>query len=232
MSDVAHPGAPRDEVPDLVVELLAAGRALAASGLSPGTSGNVSVRVGDEVWMSASGTSLATLTPAQMARTRLDCTPVAGDADRAPAPRPTKEWPLHLAMYARDDAYRSVVHLHSPSAVAASCLRPWREHTAFAPLTPYLLMRVGNVPLVRYAAPGDPVQAERVRDSALRFHGALLQNHGSLAAGTTVAQAVDRVTEIEEAARTQLLLGDRLDLRHLTDDEVAELVGTYGQPWG
>lgn len=215
-------------VPELVTDLLAAGRELAASGMSPGTSGNVSVRVGDEVWMSASGTSLATLTPQQMARVRLDGTPVDG----APGPKATKEAPLHLAMYARDDAYRSVVHLHSPNAVAASCLQPWREHTAFTPLTPYVIMRVGNVPLVRYAAPGDPEQAERVRRSELRFHGALLQNHGSLAAGTTVAQAVDRVTEIEEAARTQVLLGARLDLRQLTDDEIAELVEKYGQPWG
>lgn len=215
---------------DLVEELLAAGRGLAANGMSPGTSGNVSVRVGDEVRMSASGTSLATLTPEQMARTTLDGTPV-GDGD-GPAPRPTKEWPLHLAMYARDEEYHCVVHLHSPSAVAASCLAPWRDHTAFAPVTPYLVMRVGNVPLVRYAAPGDPAQAERVRGSELRFHGALLQNHGSIAAGRTVAEAVDRAVEIEEAARVRLLLGDRLDVRFLADDEVSALVETYGQPWG
>lgn len=219
---------------DLVGELLAAGRDLAASGMSPGTSGNVSVRLGDEVWMSASGTSLATLTPEQMARTTIDGTPVADgdDGGRDPAPRPTKEWPLHLAMYAREEEYRCVVHLHSPRAVAASCLAPWREHTAFAPVTPYVIMRVGNVPLVRYAAPGDPAQAERVRGSELRFHAALLQNHGSIAAGRTVAEAVDRAVEIEEAARVRLALGDRLDVRFLADDEVAELVERYGQPWG
>lgn len=219
---------------DPVEELLAAGRAFAASGMSPGTSGNVSVRIGDEVRMSASGTSLATLTAEQMARTRLDGAAIAtgvgpGGGD---GPRPTKEAPLHLAMYARDDAHRCVIHLHSPYAVAASCLKPWREHTALAPVTPYAIMRVGNVPLVPYAAPGDPAQADAVRRSVLRFHGALLQNHGSIAAGRTVAEAVDRVTEIEEAARTQLLLGDRADVRLLTDAEVGELVEKYGQPWG
>ncbi|WP_127573420.1 class II aldolase/adducin family protein [Georgenia faecalis] len=222
---------------DPVQDVLDAGRALAAYGMSPGSSGNLSVRTGEEVWMSASGTSLATLEREQMARTTLDGRSAAGAGDAgagdvAPGPRPTKEAPLHLAMYARDDAYRCVIHLHSPHAVAASCLPAWREHTAFAPLTPYVLMRVGNVPLVRYAPPGDPAQAEAVRQHPLRFHGVLLGNHGSVVAGRTVAEAVDRAIEVEEAARTQLLLAARTDARLLTETEIAALVEKYGMPWG
>ncbi|GAB3297542.1 class II aldolase/adducin family protein [Pseudoclavibacter terrae] len=212
---------------DLVDELIEAGRLLAEMGLSPGSSGNVSVRLGNEIWMSASGTTLGALNRTAFARVSVDGEPLDPQG-----PKATKEAPLHLAMYERDPAATCVVHLHSPNAVAASCLAPWRAHSALEPITPYLLMRVGNVPLVPYAAPGDPTQAAAVRTSALEFHGALLQNHGSIVSGSTVAQAVDRAIEIEEAARTRLLVGGREDLRPLTDDEVQELVDRYGQPWG
>ncbi|WP_156252620.1 class II aldolase/adducin family protein [Pseudactinotalea terrae] len=208
-------------------DLCSAARALTDWGLSPGASGNISVREGDRVYVSPSGVALGDLTPDQVAVLEmgehpLDFTHVAG-------PTPSKEVPLHLAFYR--SGFSSVVHLHSSAAVAVSCLPPWSPHSALPPITPYLLMRVGRVPLIAYARPGDVRLAERVLEQEQPLNAVLLQNHGSVAAGDSVEQAMSRVVEIEEAAKVVLALGGHDGVRHLSADDIAELQRTYQQPW-
>lgn len=212
----------------VVEQMCRAGRHLAGLGLSPGSSGNISVRDGDRVYLSPTGVALADLDEESLAITALAPTglePLSG-------PRPSKEAPLHAALYLRDPSARCVVHLHSTYAVAASCLPPWTDYSALPPLTPYLVMRLGNLPLVPYRAPGDPAQARLIADLGLDFHGVLLQNHGPVIAGVDVQQAVDRAVEVEVAARTAVLLADLPHARQLTEQECRELSIRYGQPWG
>ncbi|MFK5582506.1 class II aldolase/adducin family protein [Serinicoccus sp. LYQ131] len=211
-----------------VEQLCWAGRHLAELGLSPGASGNISVRVGPEVHLTPSGSSLSTLDPTALSRMTL----TADGLEHTGGPRPSKEYGLHGALYVRDPEAVCVVHLHSPYAVAASCLPAWAEHSALPPLTPYLLMRVGNLPMVPYAPPGDAGQAVALRDHAVDCHGALLQNHGPVVAGASVEEAVARAIEIEQAARVTLSVGQRPEARLLAADEVEHLTTTYGQPWG
>lgn len=209
--------------------LLTAAGALARLGLAIGSSGNLSVRRGGRMLITASGASMADLTEDDLATMTLRGQGLRHEG----GPRPSKEAGLHQAMYVRDAAARAVVHLHSPYAVAASCLPPWSAFSALPPLTPYLLMKVGNLPLVPYAAPGDAGQADAVRNLSVRCHGVLLQNHGSLVAGASVQEAVDRAVEVEQAARTVVaLLGNHAEVRHLTTGEAAELARRYGRPWG
>lgn len=209
-------------------ELLVAAAALAGLGLASGSSGNVSVRLDGRMVITASGATMASLGQDELATMSMD----GAESRHTAGPRPSKEAGLHRAMYARDDAVRAVVHLHSPYAVAASCLRPWSAFSALPPLTPYLLMRLGNLPLVPYAPPGDPRQAQDVLELSARCHGVLLQNHGSLAAGETVQEAVDRAVEIEQAARTVVTLAGHEHVHRLSDDEAAVLAASYGRPWG
>lgn len=217
---------PDDEVAEEA--LLSAAGDLARLGLAIGSSGNLSIRRGGRMLITASGASMANLTEDDLATV----TPHAQGLQHDGGPRPSKEAGLHLAMYVRDAAARAVVHLHSPFAVAASCLPPWSAFSALPPLTPYLLMRVGNLPLVPYAAPGDAGQADAVRNLPVRCHGVLLQNHGSLVAGASVQEAVDRAVEIEQAARTVVALVGHAQVRQLTTGEAAELAQRYGRPWG
>ncbi|TQL46964.1 L-fuculose-phosphate aldolase [Homoserinimonas aerilata] len=203
--------------------LIEAGRELVDAGLSPGRSGNMSIRDGDTILMTPTNSSLGSLRADELSVVALDGTHLDG-------PRPSKEVPLHLAMYARDPRDTAVVHVHSASATALSCLEPWSAHTAIMPVTPYLLMKVGQVPLFPYFAPGDPRQADAIRSSPLEFRGALLANHGSIAAFPTLAQAQTAVGEIEEAAQTALLLHGR-PYRLLDDAQIRELTTANGTPW-
>jgi len=215
-------------VTGIVDELCRAGQHLTELGMSPGSSGNISVLHGSEVYLTPSGGSLGALTPAALSRMEMTDD---GLVHRS-GPRPSKEHGLHDALYRRGPEVRCVVHLHSPYAVAASCLPPWAPHSALPPLTPYMLMRLGNLPMLPYAPPGDPVQAKALRELDIECHGALLQNHGPVVSGATVDEAVQRAIEIEQASRVVLAVGERPHARILSDQEIGHLTSTYGQPWG
>ena len=161
-------------------ELVEAGRRVTELGLSAGSSGNLSVRVGDRVLMSPTGAALDALAPDALSELRLDGGVIGG-------PPASKEFPFHTAFYRRDAATRAVVHLHSPHATAVSLLAPWHERSAVRPLTPYFVMRVGQTPLVPYAPPGDARQADLIEALPFRFRAVLLQNHGPVTSGRSLA---------------------------------------------
>lgn len=197
---------------DLLVEIA---RSLAAHGLSPGTSGNISIRTGDGWLMTPTNARLGALTPERLSLLDTDGNHVEGDT-------PTKEAPLHLAVYEERPDAAAIVHLHSTHAVAVACLEDLDPDDALPPLTPYFVMRVGRVALVPYMPPGDARLVELVRERA-RTHGALLlANHGPLVAAPTLEAAAAAAEEMEETAKLVLLL-DGKRARRLTVEEVAEL---------
>ncbi|MFD9167900.1 class II aldolase/adducin family protein [Streptomyces diastaticus] len=132
--------------------------------------------------------------------------PRPGDARATPASEP---------------GARAVVHPRSRHATAVSCLPPWSRRSAVPPLTPYFVMRVGQTPLLPYAAPGDAGQArERER-----------QDHGPVVSGGSVRAAVDAAVGLEEVCAPVLALGDR-PARLPTEEEAGEPAGRYGSCWG
>lgn len=173
-------------------------RHLAASGLSPGSSGNMSVRIGSRILATPTGSSLRSVTAEELA---VIPSSVQG------APRPTKELPLHAAMFAAHPAATAVVHLHSPSATALACLPPdERGNADLPPLTPYRVMRLGDVPLVPYGRPGSDELAAGVAARASAHRVLLLANHGPLVAAESLDAAIDLVEELEAASQLSLLL--------------------------
>ena len=74
-------------------EICRLGRSLFERGLTPGSSGNISVRLDDGGWLvTPTNASLGFLDPARLSRLDADGQLVSGDA-------PTKEVPLHTALY-------------------------------------------------------------------------------------------------------------------------------------
>ena len=197
-----------------IAELVRVARSLFNRGYSFGTAGNVSVRVGDLVYATPTGSSFEIVRAEEIAVGRMDGT-VTGKI------KPTKELPFHLAAYrARPDA-RAVVHLHSTYATAVACLRNLDTQNALPPLTAYFAMRVPALPVVPYLPPGDEGLALEVERLARDTPAMLMRNHGSIAIGRTLAEASALAEEIEETSRLYLLLGDRA--QPLTPEQVTEL---------
>lgn len=205
-------------------KLLDAAHRLAALGLSPGSSGNVSVRIGDRIHVSATGSSLADLS-------RADLSVLDLQGHRVQGPIPTKEASLHMAFYARSPEISCVVHLHSPATVAVSCLPPHSDRSALPPITPYFVMRVGQTPLLPYAHPGSPDHANHLATIDFQFRAALLRNHGAVVAGSQVSQAETAAIELEQAAAVILRLPAGR-YRTLSEGQAQALAEQYGSYWG
>lgn len=202
-------------------EICRFGRSLFKRGLTPGSSGNISVRLDDGGWLvTPTNASLGFLDPALLSRLAADGTLVSGE-------KPTKEIPLHSALYAGRSAARAVVHLHSTHSVAVSMLPDLDPRAVLPPLTPYYLMRAGMTAFVPYYRPGDPAVADAIRGLAGRYSSVLLANHGPVVAGDTLEAAVFATEELEETAKLFLLLRG-LNPRHLTPDQIADLAATFG----
>jgi ribulose-5-phosphate 4-epimerase/fuculose-1-phosphate aldolase len=186
------------------------GRSLFERGLTPGSSGNISVKLDDGGWLvTPTNASLGSLDPARLSRLSADGQLVSGDA-------PTKEVPLHTALYQTRSASRAVVHLHSTHSVALSMLPEINPRAVLPPMTPYYLMKCGATALVPYYRPGDPDVANAIKGLAGKYSSVLLANHGPVVAG-----------ESEETAKLYLLLRG-LNPRYLTPAQVQDLSKTFG----
>jgi len=197
------------------------GRSLFERGLTPGSSGNISVKLDDGGWLvTPTNASLGFLDPARLSRLDASGRLLSGDA-------PTKEVPLHSALYQTCGAARAVAHLHSTHSVALSMLPEIDPRAALPPMTPYYLMRCGLTALVPYYRPGDPAVADAIKGLAGQYSSVLLANHGPVVAGDTLEAAVFAIEELEETARLYLLLRG-LNPRCLSPAQVSDLVKTFG----
>ena len=202
-------------VADTTNRIVRFGKSIFDRGLTAGTSGNISVKIGDGWLMTPTNSSLGDLDPAAMSRLDAAGKLVSGN-------NPTKEAFLHRAMYEMREDCGAVVHLHSTHSVAVSCLADVDPHNVLPPLTAYYAMRIGTLPLIPYFKPGDLKLADAVRACADKHHAVLLANHGPVVAGTSLEAAVAAVEELEETAKLFLLLqGHRV--RYLTAEQLEEL---------
>jgi ribulose-5-phosphate 4-epimerase/fuculose-1-phosphate aldolase len=191
------------------------GAALYDRGLTPGRTGNLSVRNGEQIMITPTNVSLGRLEPSRLSVVSIGGDHISGDPS-------SKEVVLHRALYNAHPECMAVAHLHSTSAVAVSCLPDLPDEDALPPITPYYVMRVGRLRVVDYAMPGSTALTLGVAHAAADSRALLLRNHGSLAAAPTLEGAVDAVEEIEESARLHLLLDGRSP-RCLTSEDVSEL---------
>jgi ribulose-5-phosphate 4-epimerase/fuculose-1-phosphate aldolase len=202
-------------------EICRYGRSLFERGLTPGSSGNISLRLEDGGWLvTPTNASLGFLDPARISRLDAEGRHLAGD-------KPTKEIPLHTALYDTRGSARAIVHLHSTHAVALTMLPEIDPRAALPPMTPYYLMRAGETALVPYYRPGDPAVADAIRGLAGKYSSVLLANHGPVVAGDSLEAAVFATEELEETAKLYLLLRN-LNPRYLSPAQVSDLVKTFG----
>lgn len=191
------------------------GKSLFERGLTAGSSGNMSVKLDDGLLFTPTNSCLGFLDPQRLSKLDISGQHVSGDA-------PTKELPLHFGFYDRRPSARAVVHLHSSYATALSCLADVDPADAIPPITPYVVMRVGQVPVVPSTLPGSQAVKTLIEALAVRHPAVLLQNHGPVVAGVSLDAAVFALEELEEAAKLAIILRG-MAVRHLDAGAIAEL---------
>lgn len=195
------------------------GKSLFDRGLTAGSSGNISVRIDDGYISTPTNSCLGFLDPRKLSKLDLDGRHVSGDA-------PTKELPLHFAFYEGRPDCRAVVHLHSTYATALSCLSDIDPADAIPPFTPYVVMRVGAVPVVPYTRPGSAEVKPLIAAIAGDHGAALLENHGPIVSGRSLDATVFAIEELEEAAKLAIITRG-MPVRHLSQAAIDDLNQTF-----
>ncbi len=191
------------------------GKSLFERGLTAGSSGNISMKTADGYLATPTNSCLGFLDAGRLSKLDGDGRHVSGDA-------PTKELPLHFSFYEKRPQTGAVVHLHSTYATALSCLADTDPSDAIAPLTPYVVMRVGKVPVVPYTRPGSADVKPLIAQIAGEHSAVLLENHGPIVSAATLDSAVFAIEELEEAAKLSIITRG-MKVRHLNGAQIADL---------
>ncbi|HLB07681.1 MAG TPA: class II aldolase/adducin family protein [Alphaproteobacteria bacterium] len=196
--------------------------AMSRAGLSPGRSGNVSCR-----WKGG-----MLITPTGLAYDKIkvrDVVFVAGDGTAPGKQRkPSSEWRFHLAAYQERPDRHALVHTHSPYATVLAC-----AGKSIPPFHYMVAVAGGNdIPVVAYATFGTEELARHVAEGLRARDACLMANHGAIAMGETLAEALELAAEVEVLAAQYyrvLALGKPVLLADAEMRLVLERFKSYGQ---
>ena len=195
-----------------------------ACGLNQGTSGNISIQYEDRMLISPSAVPYKMLTPDMIASMDLSGDmPTSWEGPR----KPSTEWRFHwLSMKMRDDI-EAVVHTHATYCTALSML-----HKTI-PACHYMVAAFGgmDVRCADYATFGTPDLAQNVIKALEGRTACLMANHGMVATGAGIEQAMWRAVELEALARQYQLalqVGEPVLLSEEQINETLKLFAGYG----
>lgn len=189
---------------------------LNAKGINQGTSGNISVRDGDQMLITPSGIPYEDMTPDMIVAVPLNGGP--GDGLK-----PSSEWHFHQAILNARSDINAVVHAHPANATAVSIQR------RPIPACHYMVAAFGgaDVPLAGYARFGSEALSSEVTLALLNRDGCLMANHGATTVGDSLAKALWRMEELETLARQYLLSQIGGEPVILSDDEIAQALEAF-----
>ncbi len=186
-----------EDTPQARADAVAAVQRMDALGMNRGSTGNLSVRAARDgkpgMLITPTGMGADGLRPQDLVWRGWDGT-LHGDW------QPSSEWHFHQAVYLARPDLNAVLHTHSTHAAALACLR--RELPAFH----YMVAVAGgdSVPCVPYHLFGTEALSQAVAGAMHNRDACLMANHGLVAAGATLAQAMKVLQEIESLCEVYL----------------------------
>ena len=199
-----------------------AARTMADLGLVSGTAGNISVRLGtgegrDLMAVTPASTAYETMTADDIVVTDFDVEPVEGDR------LPSSESLLHVGIYQRRPDAGSVVHTHSiySSVLAVSGID-------LPPVIDEVVMYVGGtVKVSRYGYPGTEDLADNVCEALGSNKAAFIANHGAVAVGRSLEEAMDICLLVERASQIYVMASSLGQVKPIPGEYVEASTAIY-----
>lgn len=194
--------------------LVRAAQRLNEIGGLPASDGNLSARSGPGLfWISPSGIEKREIA--------IDDFVMIDDSGRVMDGhgRPSSEWPMHLAIYRQRAEVNCILHAHPPYLTAFAVAHKVPNPAILAEAA----LMVGDICLVPYALPGSSSLGREVvaRGSSPGMY--LLENHGAVAVGSAVGEALHRFERAEFLAHVSLLTEKTDGAVPLSEAQLAEL---------
>jgi L-fuculose-phosphate aldolase len=185
--------------PALRQQLVAVARRMNASGINQGTSGNLSVRIAGGMLITPSSLPYDQMQPEDLVALDLAGQPLPGASGAAPR-RPSSEWRLHADILASRPEIEAVLHCHSIHATALAC------HGREIPPFHYMTAVAGgdSIRCAPYATFGTAELSQRAVEALGDRLACLLAQHGQVALGRSLDQALRIAIEVETLAQMYL----------------------------
>lgn len=207
---------------ELKIEIIKYGYKLGEKNMTPGTSGNISVRFGKNTLISASGTCLADLSVDEIVE--IDSTCKVLDSER----KASSEKNLHNAIYQLRPDINAIIHCHSPYVSSfAVCHIPMSK-----PIISENVFYFGEIPVAQYALPGSQKLVENTVEFFNNHNAVLLANHGIIIGAKTLKDAYYLMETAETYAQiyiNSLVLGGAKDLSEQDIEEIKQLRISMGK---
>ncbi len=189
-------------------------RWLSRLGFTPGTAGNLSVRLDSQrLLVTPTGVSKGLVKAVDMVIVDLDGRLLAGSR------KVTSEMSMHLAVYQQREDIHAVVHSHPPIATAFACSGRALDEI----LCQEAVMTVGIVPLAPYATTGTAEVAASMRPFIADHDAILLENHGVVSYGKTLMEAFMNMETVEHLAHVALAAHHLRTACPLREDQIQHL---------
>lgn len=205
-----------EEVIKFKKEIIEYGKKLGAKNMSPATSGNISVRVGENALITASGTCLGDLSEDDIVLIDKNSCVVSGNK------KASSEKNLHNAIYALRPDLNAIVHCHAPYVSAfAVCRLPLSK-----PIISENVFYFGEIPVADYALPGSEKLVKNTVGYFEKHDAVLLANHGIVIGAKDLKNAYYLMETAETFAQIYLnsmLLGGAKELSKADIDEIYAL---------
>lgn len=158
----------------------------------PGTSGNISIRDGEKIYISASGVCLGDIEENDIVEMNMQGEILNGL-------KPSSEKLMHLEIYKRREDVNAVIHIHCPYITSfAVCKKEINE-----PILPEFVYNFGKVPTAKYHLPSSKELAEEVGNYfAQGYKAVLMQNHGIVGADINLKKTFYGLESIQAYTKT------------------------------
>lgn len=183
--------------PDAGQAILQAGRDGWTRGLFAGFNGNISMRQGSRVIITATGSAKGYLDPQDLAVVDLQ---TGAQQNR---PQASSELAVHLEIYRHQPKAMAIVHTHPPHLLALSL----RKSGGLLEL-PLFESQIFMKKLIRLPAqePGSKALGLAVGQASTEYQAIFMDNHGLVCWGETMVQALGLSEELESLARIALMV--------------------------
>jgi len=172
------------------LSIIQAGRVLYEKNLLAGFDGNISLRFGEQILITASETYKGFLSKADLVLIDYHGNVIEGSK------KPSTEFRLHAKVYQERPDVQAVIHAHPPKSTAMTI-----AEIPFIPcLTAEAYLMLGLIPAAPYQAPGRQELADSIEPYVNQSDVILLQKHGAVTYGRDLFYCLDRLEKTEMLA--------------------------------
>lgn len=198
---------------ELKQEIIKYGKLAGEKNYTPGISGNISIRVGDKILITTSGSANGYLEQDDIVLIDFDGKIADGTK------KPSSEKMLHIEFYKQRPEINSIFHVHSPylTAFAISGIEPYEN------IHSEIVYCFGKIPMAKYALPGSNDLVEETAKYFNKYDVVLMENHGVIIGGENIQDAYLKLELCEAYAQTLICSKILGGAKILPDEEIKKI---------